>query len=194
MDQPPNAPLHTTIRRFDMERTVGAGARFDWNRPWNRFWQFNAMAYGRAARVAKEFGDSRNPGDNRFIEFAYPAFEAGASLEAAWYPDSRTDLSATGSLGWTRNLDYLGSKSTLVAHLGETPVRRTLTVRPSLRLRGEYWLNPRMTATGLAEFSYGWNEMRGVIDYLPEAGRPTESGWYSEASARFDAGLKYYLF
>lgn len=183
-----------TVRRFDAERTFGAGARLDWNRPWNRFWQFNAMAYVRAARVAKEFGDERAPGDDRYIEFAYPVFEAGASLEAAWYPDSRTSLSTTGSLGWTRNLDYLGSKSTLTAHLGETPVRRILSVHPALRCNGEYWLSPRMTANGLAELAYDWNETRGAIEYLPSFGQRTERGWISGASTRFDAGLKYYLF
>lgn len=196
------APRRTRYKRFDAEKTLGAGARADWHRPWRRYWQFNAMAFGRAARVEKEMGEKRisdsagtaTAGYRPYIEFVYPAFEAGASLEAAWYPDSRSSLSATAGLGWSRTLDYLGSKASLSAHLGETPVRKTVSARPSLLLSGEYWVSPRMIATCKAEYAYHWNDGQGAIEYLPEYGRPLDAGWTSGSSLRLDASLRYYLF
>lgn len=196
------ASRHDRIRFFETHLKSGAALRADWNRPFLRYWQFNAMAFGRVSRVDRENGDHRVsdsagvPGaeSHRYLEIAYPTFESGALLEAAWYPNTRTALSAALDMTWNRSFDYLGSKSGLAEYLGRMPDRETENLRTTVRFGGEYWLSHRLTATGLIQVAWNYDEYRDAVEYLPAAGEPLENGSDTGSSLWMNAGLRYYLF
>lgn len=196
------APKRTLTRQFESRVGAGAGVRADWKRPWRRFWQFNAAAYGKLYRDHREFGDkgrtdSAGASRNvyvRFLDITYPAYDCGASLEAKWYPSSRTSLAAGTGVGIQGTMDYLDSKADQTPLPGPVPERKTLDVSPSISASGNYWVNPRLTASFYAAYGWYWNERQGAVENLMLGGAPINRTSASGSDLRLTAGLRYYLF
>ena len=196
------SPRRTRYRQFESLLRTGVGVSAEWKRPWRRFWQMNAVAYGKASRDRKEIGDkSRSDsagvdGFNRiqYLDMAYPAYDCGLSLKAEWFPNSRTALGVGTGVGIWGSMDYLDTRTNQTPLSGPVPERSITNISPSITASGNYWLNPRMTATFYATYGWYWIENQGALENLMDGGEPLGLATASGGDLRMNAGLKYFLF
>lgn len=202
--QPPTGFRRQDFRQFDGETSFGAGARASYRRPWRRFYQFELSGHSRFTRVGTENGEEQktdtlenaeSPFTGRYLKIEYPYLEAGWLASAAFFPNSRTSVSADLQGEWWRKMDYLGSKARLTETFGRSPNQKAVSYWQSLGLEADYFLSHRlilrMGIHGSNDWRYSQDEYGRTI-WEGDRETPVSESWNPRFGA--DAGLTYYLY
>lgn len=189
-------------RGYHGTATLGAGLSAAYQRPWRRFYQFEASAFSRLSRVEEEHGSRPSAeyatGIDRsvqYLNYAYPMLEMGYIASVSWYPSSRT--SVTGYLNGylKRKWDYLEGRCGLAEFDSAGFSLFHFGYSQSVGVRADYFLGPRLVLRAGLEERSNWYRTRDEINGAPwEYGSPIDRQrtWSTRWVA--NTGLIYYLF